>query len=287
MEKSVWLCGITQQLPIHENNLVTLLEERKKAAKLAMMNPFSCLYLRALLFLAIANSLLAAGFGAEPEKVTPKHIVAGAKDMGDLTDREYLMRKATLGSRAERIEALDVIKRSNDPALLTFLLERLQKEDDHNIQITIMHALSSEGDVRAILPLRRIARWDDSRVGIEATIALYELGDDYYMPRLILKLKVDEDSPELTGMAHRALRRMTGEDYPPSQRTWMNYYYTHQLHADMQASWYWPFAAPLPKTVDGKVAGDRPKGKARLPDHDIQMRHTHITYSDWWKTEEP
>lgn len=221
---------------------------------------------------------------AEPDK----HVVVGAKDTGELTDREYLMRKATLGSRAERVEALDVIQRYNDAEFLTFLLGRLQKEDDANLRIKIMHVLSAAGDVRAVLPMRKIARWNDTRVGVEAIVALYELGDDYYVPKLIQMMRADEENPEMSNIAYRALQRMTGETYSQTQRPWMNYYYTHRLIPYQEDSWYWPFNAPLPKTAEGSTKiMVRPKGKAPIPDHDVIMRHTHVSYTDLLKSDEP
>ncbi|MCY3020120.1 MAG: HEAT repeat domain-containing protein [Planctomycetota bacterium] len=155
-------------------------------------------------------ALLSSACGPAPfrhrEKPEPaRHVTVGPKETADLSDREYLMRKATIGSRAERMEALDVIERANDPTFLSFLLERLLKEDDRFLQIRIMYALAATGDVRAIPALRSFARWDSSRVGIEAIAALYELGDDYFVPRLILKLRADEDNPEMAGIAFRAL----------------------------------------------------------------------------------
>ena len=224
---------------------------------------------------------------AESKAPPGRQLESAAGDTTSLTDSQYLMRKATIGSRAERLEALDVIERSNDPALLTFLLERLQKEDDRFLQIRVMHALASYGDARAVQPLRHLARWDTTRVGIEATMALYELGDDYLMPHLIQKLRPDEDNPELPGIVHRALRKMTGENLPPSVRTWMNYYYAHQFEAYQQRAWYWPFRAPLMQTVEGGTKlPPHPKGKAPLPKEDVRLRHTHVIWSDWWKNGE-
>ena len=43
--------------------------------------------------------------------------------------------------------------------------------------------------MRAVPVLRRIARWDETRVGIEAIAALYDLGDDSMMLQLIDYLK--------------------------------------------------------------------------------------------------
>lgn len=243
--------------------------------------------------LVVAAALLLAACGPTPfrrrEKPEPgRHVTTPAKESAGLSDREYLMRKATIGSRAERLEALDVIERADDQTLVPFLLERLQKEDDRFLQIRIMQGLAAYGDVRAVPPLRSFARWDTTRVGVEATAALYELGDDSFLPRLIQKLRADEDNPELAGITHRALKKMTGQDLPPTQRAWLNYYRTHRLAPYQSRAWFWPFRPQLPPTVAGttKVA-PRPKGKIPLPDRDMRIRHTHVTWYDWWKPDEP
>jgi len=217
-----------------------------------------------------------------------RHLTLSAKDSAELSEREYLMRKATIGSRPERIEALDVIDRAADPELFPFLLERLQKEDDRFIQIRIMHALANYGDVRAVPPLRRIARWDDTRVGIEATAALYELGDDTFLPRLIQKLRLSDEFPEMAGITHRALKKMTGVDLPPTQRAWLNYYRSHRLAPYQSKAWFWPFRPPLPPTVEGttKIV-PHAKGRPPLPQEDVKLRRTNVTWNDWWKPEEP
>jgi hypothetical protein len=217
-----------------------------------------------------------------------QHLTIESKETSKLSDREYLMRKATLGSRSERIEALDVIDRANDPANFEFLVERLKKEDDRFIQIRIMHALANTGDVRAVPPLRYYARWDTTRVGVEATSALYELGDDSLVPRVILRLRADEENPEMAGIAHRALRKMTGVDLPATQRAWLNYYRAHRLAPYESRAWFWPFRAPLPPTVEGttKVVQHK-KGKPELPDQNLRIRRTNVTWSEFWRPDEP
>jgi len=248
--------------------------------------------LRAILLLASVALLLSA-CGPAPfarrEKPEPgRHVTLPAKEAAELSDKEYLMRKATLGSRAERIEALDVMERTDDQTLVPFLLERLVKEDDRFIQIRVMRALVAFGDVRAIPPLRSYARWDQTRVGVEATVALYELGDDSFLPRLIQKLRTDEDNPELAGITYRALRKMTGVDLPPTQRAWLSYYRTHRLAPYQSRAWFWPFRPPLPPTVEGTTKVLRvPKGKIPLPDRDMRLRNTNVTWYDWWKPDEP
>ncbi|HYF48662.1 MAG TPA: hypothetical protein VEJ63_04620 [Planctomycetota bacterium] len=245
-------------------------------------------FLLASLALLIASACAPYQFRRAEKPKPGKHLLATAKETGELSDREYLMRKATLGSRAERLEALDVIERANDPELFTFLMERLKKEDDRFLQIKIMHALAAYGDVRAVPALRYYARWDQTRVGVEAIAALYELGDDSFVPNLILKLRPNEDAPEMAGIAHRALKKMTGADLPPSVRAWMNYYRIHRLAPYESRAWYWPFRQPLPPTQEGTtIVATRPKGKPPLPDKDIKVRRTHVTWTDFWKPDEP
>ena len=60
-----------------------------------------------------------------------------------------------------------------------------------------MPALPSSGDVAAVPVLRRIGRWYEGRVGMEAIAALYDLGDDTLLPRLIDLLKPNADFPEI------------------------------------------------------------------------------------------
>jgi hypothetical protein len=214
-------------------------------------------------------------------------LTISAKETADLTDREYLMRKATLGSRSERFEALDVIERANDIQLFDFLMERLKKEDDRCLQIKIMHVLAAYGDVRAVSILRYYARWDTTRVGIEAVAALYEMGDDSFIPSLILKMRPNEESPETPGLAHRALKKMTGTDLPQSVRVWMNYYRIHRLAPYETNTWYWPFRPPLPPVQEGstQVATRPSKGKAHLPEKDVKIRRTQVMWADFWKPE--
>lgn len=219
----------------------------------------------------------------EPEK----HLAVDAKASVELSDREFLMRKATLGTRAERLEALDVIERANDQEMVGFLLQRLQKEDDRFLQIKIMQTLAALGDVRAVPPIRKIARWDDSRVGCEAVAALYDLGDDQFVPRLINRMRKDEENPELAGIAHRTLKKMSGENLPQSVRAWSNWYMSHRIAPYQTRAWFWPFQKPLPPTAEGTTLVVRqPKGKRALPKEDVRVRRTNITWQDWWKDAE-
>jgi len=141
--------------------------------------------------------------------------------------------------------------------------------------------------VRAVPPLRYYARWDQTRVGVEAIAALYELGDDSFMPNLILKLRPNEDAPEMSGIAHRALKKMTGVNLPPSVRSWMNYYRIHRLAPYESRAWYWPFRRPLPPTKEGTTEVAIRPGKPALPDKDLKVRRTQVTWTDFWKPDEP
>ena len=242
----------------------------------------------------IVTALVATIAGCDSPYVRERP-VAGAciscapKELANLSESDYLMRKATLGSRAERMEAIDVIQRSNDPALFTFLLERLKVDDDRFIQIRIMRALADAGDVRAVPVLRRIARWDETRVGIEAIEALYDLGDDSMMLQLIDFLKANEDYPEIQNVAYRALCKMTGAAVPPTRRAWLVYYQTHRLAPYETRAWLFPFyQAPMPRTVDGGTKIDPAlRIRPELPDHDIRCRKSHLQFSDFWKNEAP
>jgi len=274
------LCSRWSFLPIYVG-----LESSAEAHTLSAMKLFAC-----VLCLALA---LLAGCTRNPLRRPPppepgKHLTVEAKATPELSDREYLMRKATMGTRAERIEALDVIERANDPELLGFLLERLKKEDDRFIQIRIMQALANAGDVRAVPELRYIARWDNGRVGMEAIAALYELGDDSFVPKLIQRLRADDENPEMQGLAHRTLKRMTGADLPMNSRAWLNYYRAHRLAPYQSRAWFWPFRQPLPPTIEGttKVV-PQSKGKAPLPTEDVRIRRTNVSWFEFWKPDEP
>ncbi|HLX59872.1 MAG TPA: hypothetical protein VKX17_01200 [Planctomycetota bacterium] len=244
------------------------------------------------ILLASAALLLLAGCDTPYKRERPivgAHLTVEPKELAGLSENDYLMRKATLGSRAERMEAIDVISRSGDPSLYTFLIERLKVEDDRFIQIRIMHALSDAGDVRGVPVLRRIARWDETRVGIEAIAALYDLGDDSMMPQLIDLLKPNEDFPDIPPLAYQALRKMTNADLPPTRRAWLVYYETHRLAPYETKAWYWPFSQEqLPKVVDGTTLIEpKLRGKPQLPDHDMRMRKSRVQFSDFWKNEAP
>jgi hypothetical protein len=151
-----------------------------------------------------------------------------------------------------------------------------------------MTILGNAGDVRAVPVLRSYARWDQTRVGIEAIMALYDLGDDSLMPNLILMLRHNEDFPDLPGIAHRALKKMTGVDLPPTVRAWLTYYRSHRLAPYESRAWFWPLEAPLPPTVAGttKIV-PHPRGRLPLPKENLRIRRTNVTWQDFWKPEEP
>jgi hypothetical protein len=264
------------------------------------MNPFTTRFALpaaavacALLLTSCAPSSAYRGSVPEPDSEhkksrSDKPLGISPKDVAELSDREYLMRKATLGSRSERLEALDVIQRSNDPEMFDFLMERLKKEDDRFIQIRVMQVLAAEGDVRAVPTLRHIARWDPSRVGIEAVAALYDLGDDTYVPRLIIRLHPDEDFPEIPGIILNTLKKIYFVDLPMSQRAWMNYFRSHRLAPYQTRTWFWAFNAPLPPTEPGTNKVIRhPKGPIPLPKEDVRIRNTNVSWYEFWKPEAP
>jgi hypothetical protein len=202
----------------------------------------------------------------KPPPPPEKHLTAEPKDLAGLSEAEYLKRKATLGSRGERMEALDVIDRARDPDMLPFLLERLDKEDDDLLLVRIMQCLAHQQDVRAVMPLRKMTRYRDDRVAVEGVVSLFELGDDSYVPKLIRILRQAHEYPELSGTAYRALKRMYQVELPPRARTWNTYYRSHRLAPYQTLKWYASFRQPLPPTVAGttKVV-PRPAGGPQLP----------------------
>lgn len=229
-----------------------------------------------------------------PKETTPpveapvkKEITAA--DTANMNEREYIMFKAVHGTRPERLEALDVIERTVDAEMVPFLLERLKKEDDRYLTIKVMRALAQSEDVRAIPPLREIAKKELSQVGVEAVVDLYELGDDNYVPILIKYLRSYEEYPELTYHGYRGLKRIYGITLPPSARTWNNYYHSHRLAPYQKQSWYASFRPPLPPTVSGttKVTEEaRSKTSLRLPQEDVRVRHQIVSFFDFWKQDD-
>lgn len=225
--------------------------------------------------------------GRRKPEPPPPFAALPAGESAKLTDADYLKRKATLGTRAERLEAIDLIGRMRNPDYLQFLLQRLRKEDDRFLKIHVMYALADLGDIRAVGPLRHIARWDDSRVGIEAVGALYRLGDDSQIPRLIRLLRLKDDSPESAGMAHRSLKKLTGVDLPPRPRVWSTWYRSHRLTPYSEHKWYWPFAEPLPPTVAGTTLSSvRPSEGRKLPAEESRFRRSSMTFYEFWRPDE-
>jgi len=221
-------------------------------------------------------------------KPVPKHLEADAKDLGKLSDKEYLMRKATLGTRSERFEALDVIDRTlGREEKVPFLVERLQKEDDGFLQVRIMQALNQAQDVRAIDPMRKLARQKD-RVGVEAVRNLYDLGDDSQIPVLIAALRNSEDYPELSKIALRGLKEIYQVEIPPSVRLWNTYYRSHRLTPYMKNSWYSAYRPAPPPTVEGTTQiAPHPKGAPQLPQEDVRVRQNVVSFYEFWRPDEP
>jgi hypothetical protein len=218
----------------------------------------------------------------------PKHVTADPEELADLSEEEYLKRKATIGSRSERLEALNVIDQTGDEEYLPFLLERLEKEEDDLLRVKIIQCLARQQDVRAVVPLRKIARWRTSRVGIEAVVALYELSDDSYVPKLIRIMRQSDIYPQLSGIAHRTLKRLYHVDIPPKPRAWNTYYRSHRLAPYQSLKWYASFRAPLPPTVAGSTqVKPRPKGGPQLPQEETKVRRHIVTVFEFWKPDEP
>ena len=230
-----------------------------------------------------------AGEKETPPAEAPVKKDLAAADTANMNEREYIMYKAVHGTRPERLEALDVIERTVDAEMVPFLLERLRKEDDRFLTIKVMHALALSEDVRAIPPLREIAKKDLSRVGVEAVIDLYDLGDDNYVPILIKMLRMYEDYPELTYHGYRGLKQIYGITLQASARAWNNYYHSHRLAPYQKQSWYATFRPPLPPTVTGttKVSEEaRTRTSLRLPQEDVRVRHQIISFFDFWRQDD-
>jgi hypothetical protein len=252
---------------------------------------FSVRFKHAAPGLALAFLLLGGcgrPWGRQEPLAPAKHLATPPEELSGLSETEYLKRKATLGSRSERLEALDVIDRTGDPELLPFLLDRLEKEEDDLLRVRIMSCLARQQDVRAVVPLRQIARRQTNRVGIEAVVSLYELGDDSYVPKLIRIMRETDLYPELSGVAHRTLKRLYEVELPANPRAWNTYYRSHRLAPYQSLKWYASFSAPLPPTVAGttKVV-PRPKGGPQLPQEETKLRRHIVTVFEFWKPDEP
>lgn len=240
-----------------------------------------------LLALSCAPGCTGGFWARKPAPPPAKHVTATPKELAGLSEAEYLKRKATLGSRAERMEALDVIDRAADPDMLPFLLERVEKEDDELVLGRIMRALSHAQDVRAVVPLRKLARGRNDRVAIEAVATLYELGDDSYVPKLIRIMRETDEYPELSGSAYRTLKRLYKVEMPARPRTWNTYYRSHRLAPYESLKWYASFRAPLPPTVAGTYrVVPRPQGGPQLPLEEKKMRRHILTVFEFWRPDE-
>ena len=239
-----------------------------------------------------AGLLLASGcyrpWARQKPAPPPKHVTVKPENLSDLSESEYLKRRATIGSRSERLEALDVIDRTGDDEYLPFLLERLQKEEDDLLLIRIIQCLARQQDVRAVVPLRKVARWQSNRVGLEAIVALYDLGDDSYVPKLIRIMRETDVYPQLSGVAHRTLVRLYQVDIPPKARAWNTYYRSHRLAPYQSLKWYNSFSAPLPPTVAGSTkVVPRPQGGPQLPQEETKLRRHIVSVFEFWKPDEP
>ncbi|MCZ7646610.1 MAG: hypothetical protein M5U26_15205 [Planctomycetota bacterium] len=245
--------------------------------------------------LAALGVLLFSGCGkmrnplrAEAPPPPPEYAAVPPHEAAKLSEADYLKRKATVGTRLERLEALDVIDRTSDPEMIPFLIERLEKEDDPFLQIRVMHALSKAQDVRAVLPLRRLAMWNDTKLGIEAIVTLFELGDDNFVPRLIRMMRKKEENPELATLAHRTLRRIYKVEIAFNDRAWNNYFRSHRLAPYQDLSWYASFRPPPPPTVAGTTKVEpRPEGGTRLPQQDAMVRRHILSAYEFWRPDEP
>lgn len=225
----------------------------------------------------------------KPPEPVGEHVATPASDTSKLSESQYLMRKATVGSRAERLEALDVIERAgNKDEMLPFLLKRLEKEDDRFLRIRIMHVLASLQDVRAVDPLRDIARWDNTRVGMEAVKCLYELGDDNFVPKLIRIMRNRDEFRELSGLAWRSLKSIYQVDLPANSRVWNNYYRSHRLTPYQRMRWYEALLPPKPPVVEGThQVVPHPRGAPQLPQEETRVRRRLLTFYEFWKPDEP
>ncbi len=224
----------------------------------------------------------------KPPPPPPKYATIPPEEAVKLPEREYLMRKATMGARSERLEALDVIDRSGDPDYLPFLLDRLMKEDDRLLQMRIMRALAKAQDIRAVEPLRKMARWDSTRLAVVAVESLYDLGDDSMIPKLIRLMRETDQFPELSGIAHRSLKKIYEVDLPNNLRIWNNYYRSHRLAPYQKLRWYANFRPPLPPVVEGtsKVQPGL-TGGPRLPQEDVRVRRHIVSAYEFYKPDEP
>jgi hypothetical protein len=137
-------------------------------------------------------------------------------------------------------------------------------------------------------PLRKIARWDSTRLAIVAVESLYELGDDAFIPKLIQLMRKQDEFPELSGMAHRSLKTIYQVDLPNNLRVWNNYYRSHRLAPYQQLRWYARFRPPLPPTVEGtSQVKPRPGGRPQLPQEDVRVRRHLVTGHEFWKPDQP
>ena len=84
-------------------------------------------------------------------------------------------------------------------------------------------ALGKIGDPEAVLPLSRVVT-DDSSQGVRqvSALALGEIGSDKALPALIIALRDDYKSVQVSAL--HSLKKITGEDFDRSYGEWQNWY---------------------------------------------------------------
>ncbi len=183
-----------------------------------------------------------------------------------LADRDYLVRKACSGTMGERMDALAVMAAIGDPSFLPVLEDRLRKEDDRFMRIAIMEAMAATGDARAARAIKRtMAAHRGERVGVEAAVCLYRLGDNSGVPYLISNLR-NRENKELATLSHIALKRIYGLDMPPSPRRWAAVYRTARAAGQI---WSW----------DGGGAS----ASVHLPPASVSRRSFRVEAREFWK----
>jgi hypothetical protein len=221
---------------------------------------------------------------AAPEQ--PEHLKAPAADTGRLGEGDYLKRRATLGSRAERAEALSVIELSGDPEYLPFLLLRLEKEDDEFLQVHILRILARSRDFSILEPLRQTAWNSKTRAAIVAAEVLYSLGDDCGVPRLVDFMSQPQQYGNLAYLAHQALERIYGLSLPPTPRTWLLLQHARRMPAspcrvDLDfPAWMVPLTSqpPSPPTPPAPPPPTRTDSRRRL---------FVVSFQDFWRADQP
>ena len=218
-------------------------------------------------FLIIGCALWASSCVPRSETASDvvRAVYAEPEDAARLSDRDYLALKACHGTRSERIEAINVMARTGEPAFVPLLEDRLLKEDDRFIQMAIVDALASIGTSRAARVVKRaLAAHRNDRVGIEAAVCLHRMGDDTGIPYLIANLG-REDNRELASLSHGALKRIFGADLPPSARKWARLY--RSVKAGLE-TWSW---------------GRERSGGVVVPSSEVARRYHSVEAREFWR----